>query len=501
MTLSRAIYFLVFIVLSGCATEYQKTVESKRQIDPISSYKRSKTEATAPGPLYSFIAVEGEQIEVEYKPSMPYLQSRQQCDTQPYESYFEQPTNIRRCVQAIGNNCVLYQERFRGEPQPACLKTALLNNNCILREDPNQPTLKYRTRQDCYKTLPPANIIGQFQVVAVSEGTPSSQVVSQGRSLGLVSVNQPGQLAKFRLTERPKADECLAIVDAGNLVMAVRGPTGGQDPFLFATPQMRADKKAALLQKKADDDQKEVQRLRTQREEQGSVVLKNTAWKNDRCVMPPIRPVPPKPAILPDQDIQANARGVCFITLGGQLSRDLVMRAVNASQDFEYFQDAQRFLADPSKIAQCARRAYRYSDSDLAVLRGERGKKEYTDAPDFITGIIGLYSGAMRDATTTQAEKLNMVSGMLSSCSQAIQNNCRLPLSNWEQEARNINMEPEIAMKKCTDDVSLWQRFNGGLKEAEQKAAQSSAALRSYKAVIDNAKRDAGDAFCKAEGL
>jgi hypothetical protein len=316
-----------------------------------------------------------------------------------------------------------------------------------------------------------------------------------------VAVSQPGEIAKLRLTARPKADECLAIVDAGNLAIAVRGPNGGQDPYLFATSQMRTDKKVALLQKKAEDDQKEVERLRSQRDEQGSAILKNAAWKSDRCVAPAARPVPPKPSILPDEDIQANARGVCFITLGGQLSRDLVMRAVNASQDFEYLQDAQRFLADPSKIAQCARRAYRYSESDLAVLRGERGKKEYTDAPDFVTGIIGLYKGAMRDATTTQAEKLNTVSGMLSNCTQAIQNSCRLPLSNWEQEVRNIKAEPEIAMRKCTEDVSLWQRFNTALKEAEKNAAQSSAALRSYKAIIDSNKVDAGDAVCKAEGL
>lgn len=501
MAFARIICIAISLILTGCATQYQKDAETKAQSNPITEYKRSKPESVPPGPLYSFISVESEQVEVTYKPSMPFLQSRTQCDVQPFESYFQQPTSQRRCVQAINNNCVAYQERFRGEPQPACLKTALLNNNCILREDPNQPTLKYRTRQDCYQTPATSEVVGQFQVLAVPEGTRPGQIKSSGRALGTLSVTKPGEQAKLRLSERPKPSECLAIVDAGELVLAVRSNAGGQDPYLFATPQMRAEKTAALLQKQAEEDQQYVQRLRSQRDEQRTTVVKNVAWKTDRCVMPTARAIPAQPTILPEPEIKANARGVCFIALAGQFSLKQVTEAINASQDFEYLRDSQRFQTDPSKIAQCALRVYRYGEGDLAVLRGERGKKEYTDAPDFFTGIIGLYSGAIRDSTTTRSEKLNMVTSMLSSCSRAVENSCRLPMSNWEQEVRNIKIEPEMAMKKCTGDVDLWQRFNEQIKEAEQKAVLSLAKLRAARPAPDVTRKDAGDLVCKADGL
>lgn len=493
-------YSLLSITLNGCATDYSKQKDQQISAgeDLIAAYKRSQTAISPPSNRLNFGATEQGDVQLALNDTLLYLQSRQICDKRPTEKVLVYPNRIRRCVKALGSNCVQYEQTYRGEPQPQCLKTALLNNNCIAREDPNQPKVSYKYVDDCYRVAAPIDVQGQIALFAVPEGTSRAQVTSRGRVIGQISLSKEENFRRLTIVNEPRADECLALADSGGQVINVRPDIGNTEGHLFATPKLQAEKSVWSTKKRAATDLETVNKLKSQLEKDRQSVIQSGAWKGSACVAPAMRQLPPEPQVMTTEEATSQARAACVLTLSSQINRDFVAASIMAGQNYEFAEATRKYISRPASLNACTRGAY-FSSNDLAAVRGESAKEGFRSGNDLGEALGGLIVGAINNASMTVTARQQLVVSMLNSCSSSIVSNCASPRLQWQNEVDKIRAEPQAALASCQRSLQDFQKTSTQLKSAEGAATQSQSLADAAKPLVNPTRISLSDAVCRTQ--
>lgn len=487
---------VIAFVLLGCATTNTTTGDSSDSV--ISSYKRSRPVASTPASPQSFAYVEDNRIFVGFNDTLHYLQSRKQCDTKPVEKIVTPPPRVRRCVKGNILVCAEY-ETAPGEVRPECLVADYTGRTrCLVSENPNKPTISYKTVEDCYPTPPPPAIKGQIRLYAASSGLTREMVATQGRPIGQVTLQPNGQVQEIQISGNgPATNECLALVDAGGQVINIpRGPNN-PNSYLFGTSKMRAEKIIASAKEQAERDRNNVNLLKSRIEASRQVIAKNAAWKTDRCVTPAMRPFPPEPKTMGMEESTLHGRASCGLMLGSQIGQQALQSAIMAAQEYEYKDAMVKFLHSPGKIAACARRPGTFNEAAIANLRGESAKLGLGSGDNIISSLIEMYSGAFKDAGTTTTQKNSMIVEMLRRCTAAAVSSCEEPRTDWVKEVEKIRNEPQNAMKACQSEVETVSRNSIELREAELAAQKSAAIAQSINPAVSTAKLSIESSSCQ----